>query len=97
MARPKIKRKGIDWKGLLSEEKDLLKAAMQDMVQEILEAEMDEALGARKSERRSARAGYRSGYYTRGVGHACGQPGIASTARPARPIQHRSVGALSAK
>jgi putative transposase len=67
MAQPKIKRKGIDWKGLLSEEKDLLKAAMQDMVQEILEAEMDEALGARKSERTSARAGYRSGYYTRGL------------------------------
>jgi len=39
MARRKIKRKGIDWKDLLSEEKDLLKAAVQDMVQEILEAE----------------------------------------------------------
>jgi putative transposase len=67
MARPKIKRKGIDWKELLSEEKDLLKATVQDMVQEILEAEMDEALGARKSERTSERAGYRSGYYTRGL------------------------------
>ena len=67
MARPKIKRKGIDWKELLSEEKDLLKASVQDMVQEILEAEMDEALGARKSERTSERAGYRSGYYTRGL------------------------------
>ena len=39
MARRKIKRKGIDWEDLLSEEKDLLKAAVQDMVQEILEAE----------------------------------------------------------
>jgi transposase-like protein len=67
MARPKIKRKGIDWKELLSEEKDLLKATVQDMVQEILEAEMDEALGARKSERTSERVGYRSGYYTRGL------------------------------
>jgi putative transposase len=67
MARPKIKRKGIDWKDLLSDEKDLLKAAVQDMVQEILEAEMDEALGARKSERTSERAGYRSGYYPRGL------------------------------
>ena len=35
MARPKIKRKGIDWRQL-SEEKDLLKVAVQDMVQEIL-------------------------------------------------------------
>jgi putative transposase len=67
MARPKIKRKGTDWKELLGEEKDLWKAAVQEMVQEILEVEMDEALGARKSERTSERAGYRSGYYTRGL------------------------------
>jgi len=68
MARPKIKRKGIDWKALLmSEEKDLLKSAVQEMVQEILEAEMDEAVGARKGERTSNRTGYRSGYYTRGL------------------------------
>src|SRR5689334_6678648 len=67
MARPKIKRKGLDWKDLLSEEKDLLKDAVQDMVQEILEAEMDEAIGARKSERTNNRTGYRSGYYTRGL------------------------------
>jgi putative transposase len=68
MARPKIKRKGIDWKALLmSEEKDLLKSAVQEMVQEILEAEMDETVGARKGERTSNRTGYRSGYYTRGL------------------------------
>ena len=40
MARPKIKRKGVDWKALLmSDEKELLKSAVQEMVQEILEAE----------------------------------------------------------
>jgi putative transposase len=31
----------------------------------VLEAEMDEAVGAQKSERSEARVGYRSGYYTR--------------------------------
>jgi transposase-like protein len=68
MARLKIKRKGVDWKGLLmSEEKDFLKGAVQEMVQEILESEMDEAIGARKSERTGNRLGYRSGYYTRGL------------------------------
>src|SRR4029078_8969727 len=67
MARPKIKRKGLDWKDLLSEEKDLLKGAVQDMVQEILEAEREEAIGARKSERTNNLTGYRSGYYTRGL------------------------------
>ena len=67
MARPKIKRKGIDWKALIGEEKDLLKAAVQEMVQEVLEAEMDETVGARKGERTSDRTGYRSGYYSRGL------------------------------
>ena len=42
MARPKIKRKGLDWKELLKEEKDFLKAAIEEVVQEVLEAEMDE-------------------------------------------------------
>jgi putative transposase len=67
MARPKIKRKGIDWKELLVAEKDLVKTAVQEIVQEILEAEMEEAVGARKGERTTERTGYRSGYYTRGL------------------------------
>ena len=40
MARPKIKRKGLDWKELLGEEKDFFKNAIQEVVQEVLEAEM---------------------------------------------------------
>jgi putative transposase len=67
MARPKIKRKGLDWKELLKEEKDFLKAAIEEVVQEVLEAEMDEAIGARKSERTPERTSYRSGYYSRGL------------------------------
>jgi transposase-like protein len=35
------------------------------VMQEVLEAEMTEALGAEKGERTAARLGYRSGYYTR--------------------------------
>src|SRR5215510_4529776 len=67
MARPKIKRKGLDWKGLLAEEKEFFKNAIQEVVQEVLEAEMEETLGARKGERTNERNGYRSGYYTRGL------------------------------
>lgn len=68
MARPKIRRNGVDWKALLlSEEKDLLRGAVQTMVQEILESEMDETVGASKGERTSGRTGYRSGYYSRGL------------------------------
>ena len=67
MARIKIKRKGLDWKGLLGEEKEFFKNAIQEVVQEVLEAEMDETIGARKGERSSERSGYRSGYYFRGL------------------------------
>ena len=67
MARPKIKRKGLNWKELLSEEKEFFQSAIQEVVQEVLEAEMEESIGARKSERTSERTGYRSGYYTRGL------------------------------
>jgi putative transposase len=68
VARPKIKRKGLDWKALLlSDEKEMLRTFVQEAVQEVLEAEMDETVGARKGERSSERTGYRSGYYTRGL------------------------------
>ena len=62
MARPKIKRKGVDWKALMSEEQDFFKSAIRTAVQEFLEAEMDETIGAGKSERTTERTGYRSGY-----------------------------------
>lgn len=52
-------------KGLLHENRDLLKSLIEEVVQETLEAEMEEALGARKNERTEERVGYRSGYYNR--------------------------------
>src|SRR5262252_2840222 len=67
MARPKIKRKGLNWKELLGEEKEFFKNAIQEVVQEVLEAEMEETVGARKGERTAERSGYRSGYYSRGL------------------------------
>lgn len=44
---------------------DALRALLQSTVQEVLEAEMDEALGAGKGERTATRRGFRSGYYGR--------------------------------
>ena len=38
---------------------------MQEVVQQVLEAEMDETLQAQKGERTAERQGYRSGYYGR--------------------------------
>lgn len=50
---------------MLAEEGDLLKTIIEQTVQRVLEAEMDEALQAGKSERSESRLGYRSGYYGR--------------------------------
>ena len=51
--------------GILAEDRDILKSIGSEALQQTLEAEMDEALGAEKSERTPNRVGYRSGYYGR--------------------------------
>jgi len=54
-----------DLRQLLAEDRDLLKVIVEQSVQQILEAEMEEALQAGKSERTATRLGYRAGYYSR--------------------------------
>jgi len=65
------REKGIisrrDLKQVLSEDEDFLKPLVQIVLQEVLEAEMEEAVGALKGERSDHRRGYRSGYYNRGL------------------------------
>src|SRR5262245_9173673 len=87
MARPKIKRKGFDWRNLLSEEKDLLKGAVQDMVPEILaRPRWTRRLGRGKAsgvtERDTAVA------VTTQPSDASRRSGIATAARPTRSIGH---------
>ncbi len=55
----------IDVKALLAEDEEFLRALVRTALQEALEAEMTEALGAEKGERAVGRQGYRSGYYSR--------------------------------
>jgi transposase-like protein len=55
----------IDVKALLAGDEEFLRALMRTALQEVLEVEMTEALGAEKSERTAVRLGYRSGYYDR--------------------------------
>ena len=55
----------IDVKALLAGDEEFLRALVRTALQEVLEAEMTEALGAEKSERAVGRLGYRSGYYGR--------------------------------
>jgi hypothetical protein len=61
MTKRQGKSSTIDVKALLREDEEFLRAALQ----EVLEAEMTDALGAEKGERTAERQGYRSGYYGR--------------------------------
>jgi len=61
----KISAKRADLEELLKNDGDCLKVLMKESLQEVLEAEMTEALGAASSERAEGRLGYRAGYYGR--------------------------------
>ena len=65
MTARKGKSGTIDVKALLAGDEELLRALLRTALQEVLEVEMAEALGAEKGERTSSRLGYRSGYYGR--------------------------------
>src|SRR5262245_30412213 len=55
----------IDIKAVLAEDEEFLRALVRMALQEVLEAEMTEALGAEKGERAWGRQGHTSGYYGR--------------------------------
>ena len=65
MTRSKDNAKKLDVKQVIGEQEDFLRALIEQTVQQVLEAEMDQALGAGKGERTETRLGYRSGYYSR--------------------------------
>lgn len=52
---------------MMREDKDLLKEVVRSALQEILESEMEEHLGAGPYERSGDRRGYRAGYYSRSL------------------------------
>jgi putative transposase len=51
----------------MAEDPDFMKGLVREVLQQVLEAEMEETLGAAKSQRTEGRSGYRSGYYTRSL------------------------------
>lgn len=67
MTKTKSRLKRPEIKALLREDEDFLQPLMRAALQEVLEAEMSQALGASKGERRAERLGYRSGYYSRNL------------------------------
>ena len=52
---------------LIGEDRELFKGLLKESLQEVLEAEMTETVGAGLGERTAVRTGYRSGYYSRGL------------------------------
>ena len=67
MTTSKSNAVSLSAKEWVSGDGDLMKALMKEALQEVLEAEMSEFLGAAPSERSETRSGYRAGYYHRGL------------------------------
>jgi putative transposase len=68
MARRKqTTRPAPDWKAAFASDADFLKTVVAEVLNQVMEAEMTETVGAAKGERTSARTGYRSGYYHRAL------------------------------
>jgi transposase-like protein len=65
MTERKGKGEAIDVKALLTGDEAFIRTVVRAALQEVLEAEMTEAVGAAKGERTAGRLGYRSGYYGR--------------------------------
>ena len=66
MTRKQNSARSVNWKEIVAAEgSDFLRPLVQEVVQQVLEAEMDEAVGAEKSARTPQRVGYRAGYYGR--------------------------------
>jgi len=66
-ATQKGKPSVVSIEGLLGQDRDLFKQLLRESIQEVLEAEMTEALGVSLGERSPERLGYRSGYYSRSL------------------------------
>ena len=67
MTRKKSNRTTDEIKALMAEDGEFLRAMVRTVIQEFLEAEMSETIGAQKGERTEGRLGYRSGYYPRSL------------------------------
>jgi len=67
MTTRKHRAKLVSAEELLAGDRDFLKQAVKDALQEVLEGEMTELLGAAPGERTEGRNGYRAGYYGRSL------------------------------
>jgi hypothetical protein len=70
---------------------------VQEVLQQVLEAKMDECLAASKGERPETRRGYRSGSYRRGLVTPVGKIEVRVPRDPTSSLAHRVVRALPGK
>lgn len=66
-ATAKSKSSVVCLEGLLGQQGELFKRLLKESLQEVLEAEMTEVIGAAPGERTDERSGYRAGYYSRSL------------------------------
>lgn len=67
MTTKKRNTKSLAVEAWVAGDRDLMKALMKEALQDVLEGEMSDFLGAAPSERSDSRSGYRAGYYSRGL------------------------------
>jgi putative transposase len=65
MTQEKSRAAHATLKALVADDQDFVRLLVREVMQEILEAEMTDALGAEPGERTEARMGYRAGHYPR--------------------------------
>jgi len=65
MTQRKSTPAGRDLKALVAQDQEFLRQIVREAMQQVLEAEMTDALGAEPGERTEARLGYRAGHYPR--------------------------------
>jgi transposase-like protein len=81
---------------LIAQDSDFLRPVVRTVIQEFLEAEMAEAVGAQKGERVEGRLSYRSGYYVCSLPTRVGKLEF-ECPRPQRALFHRDFRALPAQ
>ena len=60
----KLRTGGVRLEALVAQDRDLLKSLAQEALEQVMQAEMAEFLGAAAGERSEQRRGYRAGYYS---------------------------------
>ena len=67
MTQKRVNKGTKEIKAMMAKDADFLRPLVRAVIQEFLEAEMVQAIGAEKGERAEERLAYRSGYYRRSL------------------------------